>query len=560
MESTFCPVEPEYTSKNLDHLGLVAQMCRELEIAERINRSIPSGGKKVSNGDAVVAMIINGLGFTSQPMYLSPSFFSDKPVDRLIHPELSASDLNASSLGRTLDNLFDYGPSEIFSTISHHAVSILGLSSKTAHLDSSSFHFHGAYENQSPPLAGQEIITITRGYSRDHRPDLNQLILNMIVENKASLPVFMESASGNSSDKEDFRRIILRHIENLQNATGIEYVIADSALYVEETIQTIAPHTFFITRVPETIKGIKFIYHCMEIDEMICIDEDYSYIELGGIYGSIAQRWIVIYSKQAQKRALKTFKKQLKKKIEKQLQALKKLQGQSFACQEDAKKAIDEFDKKNHYLPITSFEFIEQTHYAHKGRPKLNEKPSKITYSLQMTACSAFDTIQEEQKRLGFFILATNQLDTEALCAQEVLDEYKGQSKVERGFKFLKSSEFLADSFYLKINARIHALLMVMTLCLMVYSAIQYRIRQALQKQEAFVENQLGKPVQNPTTRWIFHIFRAIHVLYVAHQENAVLNLKEKHIRILNLLGEPYKDIYQKHYSPPPTYRHHLWG
>ena len=150
-------VKPDYTSKNLDHLGLVAQMCRELEIAETINDCIPSGGKTVSNGDAVVAMIINGLGFTSQPMYLSPSFFSDKPVDRLIHPELSASQLNARSLGRTLDYLFDYGPTALFSAISRKAVSVLGLSSKSAHLDSSSFHLHGAYENQFPPLAGQEI-------------------------------------------------------------------------------------------------------------------------------------------------------------------------------------------------------------------------------------------------------------------------------------------------------------------------------------------------------------------------------------------------------------------
>ena len=222
MGLTLRPVEPNYTSKNLDHLGLVAQMCRELKIAETINRSIPSGDKKVSNGDAVVAMIINGLGFTNQPMYLTPSFFSDKPVERLAHPELSASDLNARSLGRTLDAIFDYGPTELFSSISSKAVSILGLISKSAHLDSSSFHLHGAYENQSPPLKGQEIISITPGYSRDHRPDLNQLILNMIVENQASLPVFMESASGNSTDKDDFRRILVRHIENLQNATGIE--------------------------------------------------------------------------------------------------------------------------------------------------------------------------------------------------------------------------------------------------------------------------------------------------------------------------------------------------
>ena len=153
--------------------------------------------------------------------------------------------------------------------------------------------------------------------------------------------------------------------------------------------------------------------------------------------------------------------------------------------------------------------------------------------------------------RCNFFVLHP---------AEEILKEYKGQNKVERGFKFLKSPEFLTDSFYLKTTARIQALLMVMTLCLMVYSAIQYRIRQALQKEEFFVDNQLGKPIQNPTTRWIFYIFSGIHLLYVDHQENAVLNLNQNHMHILNLLGETYNQIYQKHYTPQPTYRHHLWG
>ena len=57
------------------------------------------------------------------------------------------------------------------------------------------------------------------------------------------------------------------------------------------------------------------------------------------------------------------------------------------------------------------------------------------------------------------------------------------------------------------------ALLMVMTVCLLVYAALEYRIRQALQAQDATFPNQKGQWVQNPTARWVFHYFVGIHLL-----------------------------------------------
>jgi transposase len=49
------------------------------------------------------------------------------------------------------------------------------------------------------------------------------------------------------------------------------------------------------------------------------------------------------------------------------------------------------------------------------------------------------------------------------------------------------------------------ALLMVMTVCLLVYAALEHRIRRALHKHGATFPNQKGKRIQNPTARWVFH-------------------------------------------------------
>jgi transposase len=69
------------------------------------------------------------------------------------------------------------------------------------------------------------------------------------------------------------------------------------------------------------------------------------------------------------------------------------------------------------------------------------------------------------------FILATPELDEATLAPQEVLNGYQGQAHAERGVRFLKDPQVVAASLYLKTPERIMALLMVMTVCLLVYAA-----------------------------------------------------------------------------------------
>jgi transposase len=125
-----------------------------------------------------------------------------------------------------------------------------------------------------------------------------------------------------------------------------------------------------------------------------------------------------------------------------------------------------------------------------------------------------------------------------------VLEGYKGQKHAERGFRFLNDPRVLASTLSLKKPERIMALLMVMTVCLLVYAALEYRIRQALKADEATFPNQKGQPIQNPTARWVFQSFGGIHLLLMPGQWPRVLNLTETHEPLLQLLGHPYKAFY----------------
>jgi transposase len=109
-------------------------------------------------------------------------------------------------------------------------------------------------------------------------------------------------------------------------------------------------------------------------------------------------------------------------------------------------------------------------------------------------------------------ILATNELDPTQRPPQEMLAGDTGQVHVERGFRCLKDPQFFASSLYLKKPERIMALLMVMTVCLLGYAALEYRIRQALKDHAATFPDQRGKRIQQPTARWVFHDFVGIHL------------------------------------------------
>lgn len=141
------------------------------------------------------------------------------------------------------------------------------------------------------------------------------------------------------------------------------------------------------------------------------------------------------------------------------------------------------------------------------------------------------------------FMLATNDV-SDTLTMGKMLELYKSQQSVEKGFRFLKSPDFLTSSLYLKKPERIEALLMVMTCCLMVYAALEHKIRRELKAQSVYFPNLKYKPCQNPTARWVFFYFQGIDVLTISDKQQLVLNVEDRHKVIIDCMGNIYDKIY----------------
>lgn len=542
----------DYQTKQLDHLGLVAGICERLELVEQIDSFFPNQQRKVSVGLAVKAMVLNALGFSSRPLYLSSEFFEKKSIEQLFGDTFQADDFNDDSLGRALDALFQADVTTVFSKVASHAFGLLDLPKQFVHLDTSSFSFQGEYKEQPQSHPEEPIpIHITYGYSKDEKPKLKQLVCSMICAYKTSIPLWMETLSGNSSDKTSFSASIKKYVQHLEGEKDKKTpcFIMDSAFYSEASIQQAERDgIFWLTRVPETIKEARVLLETLTEETFQSTSlEGYSICEKESEYAGIKQRWMVVSSEKAREREEKTFASRQKKEQEEAEKELKQFSKQEFDCQKDGQKALEQMAKKWKYHHLGEISFEPKEHYEKKGRPKKGEQPSKVTWKLSSKVEKDEEAIEKEKKKLGRFILSTTLAKGE-FSSEEALESYKAQgSSIEKGFRFLKDPMFFASGMYLHKPSRVMALTMVMCLSLLVYSFAEHLLRKGLKENNDFLPDQKGKPTQKLTIRRMFQMFEGISLLLVSKEEicqKLVLNMNDLHHQIISYLGEEVRKCY----------------
>jgi len=543
----------EIEIQNIDHLGIVAGIIDSIGIVEIINELIGvEKDEKVNAGQVVKAMIINGLGFVSKPLYMFPEYFETIACEHLIGTGVKPEYLNDDKLGRVMDKLFIKGLDTIFFIIAVKAAQKFGVSLSTSHLDSSSIHVHGQYNTSLPEVIfenqkignNQELeeiavkspkeITITYGYSRDHRPDLKQFIIEMICSGDGDIPIFLKLASGNQADSSCFGQIAVEYHKQLEVNS---LMVADSALYTESNLKMMSDLQW-LCRVPLSIKAAKSLISTIPESEFIdSTIPGYKLVSKTENYAGIEQRWLVVQSQERRESDLRKLTQKITKAESKAVLDLKKLSQERFACEADAIKALSKLSTQFKYHQINE---SKVTPAKSNKKDSLNE----ISYQISATVCQDESKINTELLSAGRFIIATNVLDSQELSDDSMLREYKAQQSCERGFGFLKDPLFFADSIFLKSPERIESMGMIMGLCLLVYTLAQRQIRNALKESKSTIKNQLGKATNSPTLRWIFQCFHCIHLITL-NQEEHISNWNKDRDFILRLLPDDCLRYYQ---------------
>jgi transposase len=298
---------------NLDHLGLVAGLIDDIGIVEKINQRLGNDQREIlSAGKVVKAMILNGLGLVSSPLYMFSRFFEGKAVEHLLGEGIEAKHLNDDRLGRVLDELYQNGLSSIFIDIAIEVVKKYQIDVQTVHLDSTSLTVEGEYATDDGAVEERENrpIKITYGYSRDKRPDLKQFMMNLICSQDAGVPLWLKMGDGNESDTQQFSQIMAAYKNQM---TWDSLIVVDGAFYSQENLQ-ISQNIKLISRVPLTLNPAKKKVREVQPSEMgASTIEGYRYKEFSQTSGGIQQRWLLVESEQRRQSDLEKIQKNITK-------------------------------------------------------------------------------------------------------------------------------------------------------------------------------------------------------------------------------------------------------
>lgn len=531
----------EIKVERLEHLGIISGVIKELGIIELIDKRVGTDEmEEITTGEAIAGMIINGLGFSDRPMSLTPQFFENKALEKLLREGIESKHFNRFKLGRSLDKVSEYGCDVLFSEIGMRVCINQGIDMRFRSLDTTNFSLDGKYLADSD----EQEIEITYGHSKAKRPDLKQVVLELMVSQDGGIPFISKSWSGNTSDNEIFES---RAKELLKSAlSGESFTVADSKIYSKDNADNLK-YLKFITRIPSTIKEENnVIEKAIKSNKWLKIDKDNYYQCIDIEHYQMNQRWLVVWSESANDRSENTIKNLTQKEFETINKKLFHLQAERFITEKEARTALDKIIKKLKYNKLKSIEMKEHKKYETKGKPKKDAPVKEILY--QLTA-----EIESDSEKLGIlheqkscFVIGTN-IPSEQLSDIEVIKAYKNQSSVESGFRFLKDPLFFVSSLFLKKPSRIQGLLMVMSLALLVYSVAQRILRNQLETQNETIPNQINQPTSKPTLRWVFQLFEGINLVKVKlpeHLHTSIEGVTPLRQKILKLFGSHVQQIY----------------
>ena len=114
-------------------------------------------------------------------------------------------------------------------------------------------------------LSPLETIDITYGYSRNHRPDLKQFMVNLMCSGDGDIPLYLRVGDGNETDSSVFTQLIL---EFRQQWDVDALFVADAALYTSVNLQQMAQLPW-VSRVPATLSSAKELLQQIHPDALV---------------------------------------------------------------------------------------------------------------------------------------------------------------------------------------------------------------------------------------------------------------------------------------------------
>jgi transposase len=232
--------ETQLRSYKVGALPIINQVLQRLGLAEILDRCLPGDDRSKTPTSAGLLLLVRNLLLSREPIYGVADWAREYAPDLLGLSEGQMAALNDDRLGRCLSGFFTALTPELILEVVRQAVHEFQLRLDELHNDSTTISFYGNYPDAATvgQRQGRATHAITWGHSKDHRPDLKQLLYILTVTEDGGVPVYFTSASGNTSDD----RTHIETWELLRQLVGREdfLYVADCKLASTENLDYLA--------------------------------------------------------------------------------------------------------------------------------------------------------------------------------------------------------------------------------------------------------------------------------------------------------------------------------
>ena len=552
-------------SKTIGALPIINHFFDRLNLLGLFKRHLPRQSKETLSQAESLIILSKNILMNREPVYGIGEWASLYDPKLIGLGDRHADILNDDRIGRGLDALFLADRSTMMTEVVLHAIKEFSIDLKQLHNDSTTVTVTGEYKS-SPKLKGKESIALKHGKSKDHRPDLKQLLFSLTVSSDGATPVHYKTYDGNVTDD-------TTHIhtwESLRRLTGhVNFTyVADCKLCTRDQMDHIQrEHGRFITVMPRTRKeDIAFrqqlrIGTLIEWTELLrkktsvskTVEEDVYYGFESPTPSSEGYRILWIKSSQKQGFDEHCRKHKIQKTITQLLDLKDKRVGRkNLKTKSQIEDAVTKIFHKNDSAKWFDWRMVSQEteifKQIGKGRPSENTKyERKIIQTWTFTALPAYDRIREAAADDGIFPMITNHPSAEKSSA-EILSIYKYQPFIEKRHQQFKTV-LEAAPVYLKLPYRIEALMFIYFIALLVNALIERELRRSMKanKVRSMSLYPEARPCEKPTTDLVLSIFsvQQRHVLKLNESEiktffSKLSPLQESVLAMLGVSSAPY--------------------
>ena len=548
-------------TERLGPLPLVNHFIKRIGLSELFDQYVPTNDRRcaVPHGRAL-AVLLRSIVVEREPIYraqetvhgFAPGLYG-----------LSAEEMQHLSddrIGRALDRLFDADRAALLTAVVVAVGERFGVQFKELHNDSTSIRFCGQYRTQTDTIRGRRAPAIAFGYSKDHRPDLKQLLFILTTDADGGVPVQFRTADGNTNDS-------VTHIETWNTLKAVAgradfLYVADSKLCSHDNLDYInRAGGRFVTVMPRSRQEDTHFRKSIQTHtppwELLWDrphprhrdgprDRWYLYRDPIGSMEAWPIIWVwstllTAHQRARRQRTLTAAIEALTALRQRILSARARLRG-AARIDLEVEKILEHYHVRR-YLKVKRIARPEHTFkQTRRGRPGPDTAYRRITrrrYDLEWSLDQA--AVAYDQKSDGMYPLLSND---RSLTAAQVLEAHKGQPTIEKRFEQIKTVHEIAPVF-LKNPGRIEAFFTLYFLALLVQALIERELRQAMQAQRIaqlplYPEQRRCK---RPTTEQILRLFSLAerHLLSRAHRTVQLFHteLTPLQRQLLDLLGVP---------------------